>query len=96
MIVREIVAFLGYSIIWLPLTGLFIWALFLVLKHTKLPRALVVLISCIIVAVSLHFLESLRTFDRDDVYELIDVGIWLVVGIFFWGKSNRVSRTKAD
>jgi len=95
MIVREIVAFLGYSLIWLPLTGLFIWALCLVLKHTKLPRALVVVISCLIVAVSLHFLESVRTFDKDDVYELIDVGIWLVVFMFFWGKGRHASRTKA-
>ena len=96
MIVHELAAFLGYSLIWLPLTGLFIWALCLVLKHTKLPRALVVVTSCIIVSVSLHFLESVRRFDKDDVYELIDVGIWLVAFMFFWGKGGRVSRTKAD
>ena len=96
MIVQEIAAFLGYSLIWLPLTGLFIWGIFLVLKYTKLPRAFAVLISCAIVAACLHFLESERSFDKDDVYELIDVGVWLVVGLLFWGKSKRVGRTKAD
>jgi hypothetical protein len=96
MIVQEIAAFLAFSLIWLPLTGLFIWGIFLVLKHTRVPRAFAVLISCVIVAVCLHFLESERSFDKDDVYELIDVGVWLVVGMLFWGKSKRAVRTKAD
>jgi hypothetical protein len=96
MIVRELAAFLAFSLIWLPLTGLFIWGFFLILKHTKLPRAFAILISCAIVAVCLHFLESARVFDKNDVYELIDVGVWLVVGMLFWGKSKRVVQTKAD
>ena len=95
MFVQEIAAFLTYSLVWLPLTGLFIWALFLVLKHTRLPRPMVLLVSCIIVAVSLHFLESVRTFDKADVYELLDIGIWLIVGLaglFFRGKGERAFR----
>jgi hypothetical protein len=86
MIIREILAYLGYSLTWLPLTGLFTWGLFLVLKHTGLARALAVLTSCVIVVLCLHFLESTRVFDKNDVYELIDVGVWLIVGLLFWGK----------
>ena len=96
MIVQTIAEFLFFSLIWLPLTGLFIWALFLVLKHTKLPRAIAVLTSCVVVAVCLHFLESERLFDRNDFYELIDVGLWLVIGLLFGRKSKRNIPPKAD
>ncbi len=96
MIVQEIVAFLAFSLVWLPLTGLFIWSLFLLLKHTRLPRAFAVFISCVVAVVCLHFLESTRVFDKNDLYELMDVCIWLIVGMLFWGKSKRDVQPKAD
>jgi hypothetical protein len=93
---QEIAAFLAFSVIWLPLTGLFIWGLFSVLKHTKLSRSLALLISCVIAVVCLHFFESSGAFDKNDLYEVIDVGIWLVVGLLIGGKSKRVVSPKAD
>ena len=98
MIVQEIAAFLAFSLLWLPLTGLFIWGLFSVLKHTMLPRTFVLLASCLIAVVCLHFFESKGrgSFDKDDVYELIDVGVWLVVGLMLGGKSKRVVPPKTN
>jgi len=94
---REVASFLFFSLTWLPLTGLFIWGLFSVLKHTKLPRAFALLISCVIVVVCLHLFESTTSsFDKNDTYELIDVGIWFVVGLFFGGKRKRIVPRKRD
>jgi hypothetical protein len=98
MIVQEIAAFLAFSLVWLPLTGLFTWGLFSVLKHSKLPRTFALLTSCLIVLVCLHLFESTGrgSFDKNDVYELIDIGVWLVVGLMLGGKSERVVPPKIN
>jgi hypothetical protein len=85
--------FLGASTINLPLTGVLTWGLFSVLKQTNLPRAFAVLISCIIIAVALGVLGKSAggSFDEGEVYQQIAIGIWLIVGLFFWGKPKNAT-----
>ncbi len=88
---EEIGVFVGFSLIWFPLIGGLSWGVFQIIKRISVMSRFAVLISCIIVAAGLRFLQSLggAPFDQFAVYELIHSGCWMIVGMLYWSKLKR-------
>ena len=81
--------FIGASIVNLPLTGLPAWGLFHLLKLV-MPRQVAVFISCGVVGVPFLLLGLISgLWTRFQVYQLIAVAVWLIVGLIFWGKKKQ-------
>jgi len=87
---RMIGEFVGASILNIPLTGLLTWGLFLAFSRTSMSRVSATVLSCVLVAAGLLFLTALsEPLDQNNAFQTIGVGIWLVIGLLFWGKNKK-------
>ena len=91
----DLILFLGYSVIWLPLITGISWVLFRGLyKGHEGSRAPLVVLSCVAVtggfiALQLYGSHSGLAFRATDIYEMIDGAIAIIIGLLLWGKPEK-------
>lgn len=78
----------GAMVLYIPLFGLlFIWLFNSIASNAKRPRLAVVVV-CLCVSALCIFLGVISNDPPFDVQRQIAVGIWLVIGLVFWGKKE--------
>ena len=83
-----LVGLIGAMVLYIPLFGLlFIWLFNSIASTAKRPR-LAVLVICLSVSALCVFLGVIGNDSPFDVPRQIAVGIWLVIGLVFWGKKE--------
>jgi uncharacterized BrkB/YihY/UPF0761 family membrane protein len=97
---EDILDFVGYSFLLLPLITVISWAIFRgIYKRTPENRASTVVISCVVVtigsiALGMYGAKRVMVFQTSDVYEMIDGFIAILIGLRFWGKpKEKASRS---